>query len=121
MSAKARKTNPEVIMIIDELKRVSREAGSRIWRDISERLSMPRRNWAEVNVGEIDKIVNDDERIAIPGRLLGSGSISKKVIIGSVSWTKGAKEKVERAGGKVISIIELANQYPSGSDIRIMR
>jgi large subunit ribosomal protein L18e len=115
------KTNPEVVVLTSELKRCSRETGSRIWRDISERLSKPKRSWAQVNVGEIDAHVKDGDKVAIPGRLLGSGSISKKITIASVSCTKGAKDKVEKVGGKVVGLLEMASLYPSGSDIRIMK
>ena len=118
---KGEKTNPEVAMLTSELKRCSRETGSRIWRDISERLSRPKRSWAQVNVGEIDAYVKDGDKVAIPGRLLGSGSISKKIVVASVSCTRGARQKVEKVGGKVVDLLELASLYPSGSDVRIMK
>ena len=118
---KGEKTNPEVVIIMSELKRCSRESGVRIWSDISDRLSKPNRSWAEVNIGEIERHASDDDKFAIPGRLLGSGSITKKVTIASVSCTKSARKKVEKAGGSVLGLLEMANQYPSGSGVRIMK
>jgi large subunit ribosomal protein L18e len=120
MARKIRKENPELIELISFLKRASRENGARIWRDIAERLERPRRVWPEVNVSRIERYAKDGEVIVVPGRVLGAGILTRKVTVAAVGFTGTAREKIEGAGGKAMSIPELVEKIPKGSGVRIM-
>src|SRR5690554_6277265 len=48
-----RKTDPNLVALISELKRETREGEAAIWRDIAQRLEKPSRNWAEVNLSRL--------------------------------------------------------------------
>ena len=115
-----RKTNPYIHNLLQDLKRVSRENDAAIWRDIARRLEKPLSRWSEVNVGELDRTVKAKETVIIPGKLLGSGIITKPINIAAFNASESAKKKVEDAGGKYMSIGELAVNNPKGSGIRIM-
>lgn len=45
--AKARKTNPSILRLLEALRKASRENDARIWQDIAERLERPRKSYAE--------------------------------------------------------------------------
>ena len=116
-----KKTDPNLVELISELKRMARENDAPIWRDVARRLEGPARNWAEVNVSRVSKYAEDNDTIVIPGKLLGAGDIDKKVTIATYKASRSAVKKVESAGGKVIGIPELAGQNPRGSGVRIMK
>lgn len=116
----SRKTNPHLETLISELKAISRDNDAPIWRTIATKLEKPARNWAEVNIASIDKYAQPKESIIIAGKLLGHGTISKPVTVAAYSASESAIKKVEGAGGKFISIIELTKQNPKGSGIKIM-
>lgn len=120
MSKKIRKTNPQLIQLIEDLKIASHNNDARIWRDIAKRLERPLRNWAEVNLSRIERYVNNGETIVVPGKVLGAGELSKKVTIAAYSISNSAKEKLEKSGSKVLSIRELIEQNPKGSNVRII-
>ncbi len=116
-----RKDNPELVDMINTLKLKARENKARIWRDIAERLEAPSSNYAEVNLSKIERHANDGDIIVVPGKVLGSGVLSKKVTVAAWKFSQKADEKIKNAGGRTLSILELIDENPKGSNVRIMR
>ena len=117
---RSRKTNPNLEMLIAELKKLSRDNEAAIWRDVAKRLEKPSRVWAEVNVSAIERHANAKENIVVAGKLLGFGNLTKPVNIAAFSASASARTKVEKSGGKFMDILELAEANPKGSGVRIM-
>jgi large subunit ribosomal protein L18e len=120
MGRKPAKTNPNLVGLIGKLKEASRVNKAPVWRDIALRLEGPSRNWAEVNISRLDRYAGENETVVVPGKLLGSGEIGKKVTVAAYRFSGQAKEKIVKAGGKDLSIEELMAKNPKGSKIRIM-
>ena len=110
----SRKTNPNLEDLIFELKRLSRENEAPIWRTVAKKLAKPSRVWAEVNIADVDKHSQAKESVLIPGKLLGTGNLTKPVNVAAYSASESAIKKVEQAGGKFMTFIELAEQNPKG-------
>jgi len=115
-----RKTNPNLIKLIEFLFKASAENNVKIWKDIAERLVRPKRLYAEVNVSKIQRYANEGEMIVVPGKVLGGGKISKPVKVAALSFSESAKRKIESVGGRCLSIVELVEMNPKGSGVRIM-
>ncbi len=115
-----KKENPELMELIRALKNKARENNAKIWKDIAMRLESPSSNYAEVNVSRIQRYARDGEVLVVPGKLLGSGTLDKKVTVAAWKFSKKAEEKVKNAGGRVISISQLMMENPKGSNVRIM-
>jgi large subunit ribosomal protein L18e len=120
MTTSAQKSNPVLTGLIHELRTKSREGSVSLWKDIAWRLSRPSKTRVTVNVTDIAKVANGKETILIPGKLLGTGEITKPVKVAALTVSKQAREKVERAGGSVMSIRELIAANPEGSNVRIV-
>lgn len=120
MGNASRKTNPNLVSLIKHLKDASRLNEAPVWRDIALRLEGPMRNWAEVNVGKLNRYAGENEVVVIPGKLLGAGEIAKKVTVAAYRSSGQAKDKIVKAGGKNVSIEELVAMNPKGSNVRIM-
>lgn len=114
------KTNPVLSRLIDELKAHARTHGAPVWRDVAERLERRRQLWSEVNLSRVSRYAKDGETVVVPGVLLGSGELTKAVTIGTYRASAGARAKVERAGGKVLGLRDLAAANPKGSGLRIL-
>lgn len=115
------KTDPNLIALIDDLKAKERESGAAIWRDIAKRLEKPKRNWAEANLSKLERYANDGETVLVPGKVLAAGSLSKKLTVAAYSFSAKAEADIIAAGGKTMTIMDLAVQNPKGSGVRIMR
>ena len=116
-----RSTNLQLQELVSELKRISRKNKVAIWEKVADHLCKPRRSRIEINVGQIERHVSKGDVVAIPGRVLGSGTIESKVTVAAHKFTNQAKQKIEKAGGRCLSLLELAEKYPRGSGVRILR
>ncbi|ADC66102.1 ribosomal protein L15 [Ferroglobus placidus DSM 10642] len=115
-----RKTNPNLVRLIDTLLKASAENKAKIWKDVAERLAKPTKHMAEVNVGKIERHLKDNEIALIPGKVLGAGEISRAVKVAAFKFSESAKRKIEEAGGRCMSIEELIKENPKGSNVRIL-
>ena len=120
MSHKVNKTNPVLIDLINQLKKLSIEKEAPIWKDIALRLEKSSKNWSEVNLNRISTYINDKETALIPGKVLSTGELTKKVSIAAWSFSEQSLEKIKKAGGTSMTIEELMKKNPDGKNIRIM-
>ena len=116
---KLKKTNEDLIGLIQQLKSESWKQNAPIWRDLAKRLEKPNRNWAEVNISHIKRYAKKNDTIVIPGKLLGAGYIDIPVTIAAFQTSANAREKITNAGGKYFTINELVKKNPKGTGIRI--
>ncbi|MEM0467314.1 MAG: 50S ribosomal protein L18e [Candidatus Thermoplasmatota archaeon] len=117
---KTKKTNPMLISLIQDLKKLSAEKNVPLWRDIAARLEKAKRNWPAVNLSRIDRYIQNHETALVPGKVLSAGELTKKVSIAAWDFSEKSQEKIKKAGGKVLTIEELMKQNPEGKDIRIV-
>ncbi|MCL4451215.1 MAG: 50S ribosomal protein L18e [Candidatus Thermoplasmatota archaeon] len=115
------KDSNEIVDTIDTLVRVSRENSSAMWRDIAERLSGGSRRYASINVGKINKLSNDGDVVIVPGSVLGSGVINKKVTLSALRISKSAMQKLQKSGSSFKPIRELATENPKLKNPKILR
>jgi len=120
MAKKINKTNPALITLIQGLKKQANENDAMIWKDIAIRLEKPLRSWPEVNLDRIDKHTSKNETALIPGKVLSTGNLTKKVSIAAWSFSEKSEEKIKKAGGKTMTIEELIKSNPKGKDVRIL-
>ena len=115
-----RKSNSELVKTVTELKKASRENDAPLWRSVAQRLEGPSRNWPSVNISKLEYKVNKNSKVLIPGKLLGSGNISKKMTVSAYSFSETAKSKVEAAGGKCVSYNDFIKTNPKGTDVVVI-
>ena len=120
MVKKVVKTNPNLIELINKLYEQSRNEDAAIWKDVADRLSRSNRRTAEVNLSSINRYAVADETILVPGKVLSNGELDKKVNVVALKFSAKAQEKIESAGGECISIDEIIETNPKGSNIRII-
>jgi large subunit ribosomal protein L18e len=114
-------SNPNLVVLIDSLKLESRTNGAEIWRDIALRLEKPRQNWAEVNLSKLQRYTAENDVVIVAGKVLGAGSLSKKLTVAAYDFSESAIQKIVAAGGKHMTIPEMVEKFPTGAGIRIMR
>lgn len=113
-------TSPVVASLVHQLRIASRENEVGIWRSISKTLQKPRRNRSEVNISKINRFTKKDEAVVVPGKVLAAGELDHPVIVAAVGFSQRAKEKIEAAEGRALSIMELVDENPKGSGVKIL-
>jgi len=117
---RVRSTNPELISTVRLLRKKARENNALIWRDVADRLSSSRRRRVVVNVGRLNRHSKEGETVVVPGKVLGAGALDHAVFVAAFAFSGEAEAKISRAKGKCLSISELVEADPRGSNVRIM-
>jgi large subunit ribosomal protein L18e len=102
------------------LERAAKEGKAPIWLVAARRLSSPSKNRVEVNVGRISRIVKAGEAVFVPGKVLGTGTIGKKLVVGAFSFSSEARTKIIETGGSVLTVEEFLKKYPKGSGVKLV-
>jgi large subunit ribosomal protein L18e len=117
---KITKANQVLRSSIVLLQRKGRSEKAAIWREAAKLLASGRATWPEVNVGNLSH-VGEVSAVFVPGKVLGTGDLDKKLDVGAFSFSAAARSKIERAGGKVLSVEEFVRQYPQGSGVALVK
>ena len=115
-----RKSNSTLVKTILELKEASRKNEAPLWRSIANRLEGPSRNWPSVNVSKLEYNINKNGKAIIPGKLMGTGIVTKKMTVAAYSFTDSAKEKIQSAGGKCLTYNEMIKATPKGTNVTVI-
>ena len=113
-------TNPILQNLIHELKKRSNEQSINLWRRIADDLEKPTRQRRVVNLSNISRYTKEDEIVIVPGKVLGAGDLEHKLTISAFQFSDGAKEKIVKAGAKIVTLLDLSKENPSGKGIRII-
>ena len=113
-------TNPVLRRLIEKLYEKGYREKIPFLIKIADELSRQRRRRVIVNVGKLNRLCKENECVVVPGKVLGDGVIEKPIKVAAWKFSKSAKEKIEKAGGKTLSIEELVSENPKGSNVRII-
>ncbi len=113
-------TNIFVRKTIRLLRKYARQYNAPIWRYVAELLERPRRLRIAVNISKINRHTQPGEVVVVPGKVLGAGKIDHPVTVAAVGFSRQAVEKIRRAGGKVVHIMQLLEENPRGSKVKII-
>jgi large subunit ribosomal protein L18e len=111
--------NEQLMELLQLLKKTAIENNVAIWKRVATDLEAPTRKRRVVNVYKLDKYAKDNEVVVVPGKVLGSGELNKKITVAAYTFSEQAVEKIN-AKGKTMSIKELVEKNPKGSKVRIM-
>lgn len=114
------KDNNELQELIGELRKQSTLQKVNLWRRIADDLAKPTRLRRIVNLYKIDQMAKDDEIIIVPGKVLGTGEISRKISIAAYNFSSQAVDKLKASKCKVMTINEMISQNPKGKKVRIL-
>jgi large subunit ribosomal protein L18e len=113
-------TNPEIIQLIQFLKKQSKEKEAGIWLDVAEHLAKPSRQRIAVNLSKINRYTEKNATIVVPGKILASGTLDHAVTVAAFGASDKAKEKLAAVKAKYMSITELVEKNPQGSNVTII-
>lgn len=116
MDNKADPTNPVLLETIELLE----EQDAPIWSDVAQNLGKVNRQRPEVNVSDIERVADDGDTVVVPGKVLGSGRLTKEVNVAAFKASSGARQKIEE-DGEFMFIRDLVDDNPEGSDVKVVK
>ncbi len=102
------------------LRRMSNKYEAPIWRRVRELLLKPRRRRVQVNISKLNRYTSEGDVVVVPGKVLGSGDMDHKIVIGAYSYTLTALNKLRNAECEVLTIEQLVDRYPDGKGVKII-
>ncbi len=91
-----------------------------IWKRTAELLALPRRRRVEVNLYKLSKYGDEKKVLLVPGKVLGSGNLDKKITVAAFSFSESAKKALKHTKSKIMDIEELVKENPEGKDVMII-
>jgi len=87
--------------MIKDLKQASKKNEAPIWTRLAELAIKPSSSRRVVNLTRINKTTKDNDVLFVPGKVLGTGNISHKIILSSFSMSATAAKKIIQTGGRL--------------------
>ena len=117
---KVKATNPELIALIRDLKKKSKEKQTELWFCLAEQLSSSKRSRTAVNISRLNRYTKKGETVAVPGKVLGAGKADHPITVAAFSFSDRAQSKIRKAKGNCLSIRDLMEKNPDGTNVKIM-
>ena len=112
-----RKTNPEVINVINLARK------HKAWLPLAKILAGPTRKYADYNLKDLnEKVSAEGVSIAVvPGKVLSSGDLNKKIKICALSFSKSAIDKLKKSKTDFCTIAEEIKKNTEAKGVKIIR
>lgn len=120
MSKRTGPTNSYLKGLIENIRKKYFELNAPIWKAIAKKLEAPTRKRIAVNLSDIERNTKENDVIIVPGVVLASGNLNKKITIAAWKFSGQAKEKIKKSKSECITIEELMEKYPKGSGVKII-
>ncbi len=115
-----RDKNPLLRDAIISLHKASKDNKAPIWDAVARLLNKPSRRRHEVNLFLLERNLEKGQVAVVPGNVLGTGEITKKVTVAALRFSGEAEAKIKKAGGATLSIEALIEKHPKGEKVRII-
>jgi large subunit ribosomal protein L18e len=102
--------NIQLTNLIQNLRKKSIDDKMALWSRLAQDLERPTRNRRAVNLSKINRFSNDNEVVVVPGKVLSSGEITRKVTVAAYTFSGQAAEKLQKAGCIAISLQDLMSK-----------
>lgn len=109
-----RKRNPELAETILKAKKNEK------WLRIAGILSSPRRKKVVANLSMIDKESKEGDTIVVPGKVLGSGEVSKRIKIVAFSFSEEAVKKLKEKKCEIELISKEMDKNPEAKGVKVI-
>ena len=93
---------------------------AKVWQRVASELRKPTRNRRTVSVSKLEKYAKDGFTLVVPGKVLSTGTISKKVNVAALQFSDAAADKITKAGGKVMSLEDAAKAQADGKKVMLI-
>ena len=113
-------TNPILKKLIEDIRNQGYKEKIPFLIEIAKKLEKSRRKRPEVNLSRLNRVCKENETVIIPGKVLSSGILRKPLTVAAASFSMRSIEKIQKAGGKTMSIRELIKDNPKGTNVRIV-
>ena len=96
------------------MRHTAAKEGVSLWKRVAADLAGSTNSQRIVNLSRINRYAQKNEVIVVPGKVLAAGELTKPVSVAAFRFSQQAKEKIEQAQGKAVTLFELLQKNPKG-------
>lgn len=90
------------------------------WRKVAQRLSGSRKKYLEMNLNEIDSKSQEGDTVIVTGKVLGNGTLSKKLKICAMAFSNSAIIKIKQHKGEAVDIAHEIKNNPKAEGVKLL-
>lgn len=113
-------TNQLVQNMARDLKKAASKNKAPIWSKMAKLAQKPAIARRVINVKKLNQLTSDGDVVIVPGKVLGTGSISHKITLCSFSISASAAKKIIASGGSIINHSEITSRFPTGKGVKVI-
>ena len=110
-----RKTHPSLVKTLVLTKK------NPAWQRISQIISGSTRKHLSVNLSYLEEHSKEGDTVVVPGKVLGSGMLTKKIRICALSFSTAALEKMKQSKSEALSIHDEVAKNPKAQGVKIIQ
>lgn len=111
-----KKTNP----LLNDFLAGAEGSKAKFWQAVARNLKRPRRTAYEVNLHRLENSADPELTNVVPGIVLGTGEVTKKLNVAAWKFSASAKQKIEKVGGKCMSLEHLWETNKDGKGVKLV-
>ncbi len=93
---------------------------SPFWVRVGELIGRPVRRRPGINLSRLAKVTKSGQTVLVASRVLGTGTMPHPVTVAAMGFTASARRLIEKSGGKVVTLEEMAAKHPTGKDVGLV-
>jgi large subunit ribosomal protein L18e len=93
---------------------------SPFWVRVGELTGRAVRKRPGINLSRLTKVTKKDQVVLVASRVLGTGQMHHPITVAALGFTNSARRLIEKSGGKIITLEEMAIQHPTGKDVGLV-
>jgi len=113
-------TNIVLRLLISDLRKYANQYKAPVWDAVADILSKSSRRRPAVNLSKISRYSGEGDVIVVPGKVLGSGTLNKRITVAAFSFSKTALDKIKASGSRSMTIRDLLKENPEGRGVKII-
>ncbi len=115
-----KKVNSELQKLIEKLRHTAAKEGVILWKVVASELAGSSTKRRVVNISKLSYVTKPNETVLVPGKVLAGGDITIPLQIAAYQFSKEARQKIEDAKGKALTLVELMDKNPKAKEVRII-
>jgi large subunit ribosomal protein L18e len=108
-------------ILLENVARELKATQTKIWIRVASELLKPTRNKPEVNIAKLEKMAREGFTLVVPGKVLATGQLTKKVDVAAYQYSSAAAEKIKANGGTIVSVGDFAKKNAEGKKVILIK
>ncbi len=101
-------------------EKTNKSASTNIWDKADVLFQRSVRARKGVNLDKLSKTTKDGQVVIVADKILAKGTLTHKLTIVAMGFSKSAKEQILSAGGKIMQMDELKKSHPNAEGVVLL-